>query len=97
MKEETKHIQRPEKEKKNENTMIQNLRDRAKVMLRGTYSNKSLSQRKISNKLLNLTPKGTRKEKEQLNTKIVTHTHTHTHTHKDQNRNKVETNKQKVQ
>ena len=35
MKEEIKHIQRPEKEKKNENTMIQNLRDRAKVMLRG--------------------------------------------------------------
>ena len=49
---------------------------------RGTYSNKSLSQTKISNKLPNLTPKGTRKEKEQLNTKIVnTHTHTHTHTH----------------
>ena len=54
----------------NVNTMIQNLWDTAKTVLKETYS---LPQetRKISNKQLNLTPKGTRKEnKEQPKPKI---------------------------
>ena len=80
------------KKKKNENTMIQNLRSKSNAK-RETYSNKSLSQRKISNKLPNLTPKETRKKgttkyKDSKKEEI---------TYKDQNRYKGETNKQKVQ
>ena len=47
----------------NENTMVQNLWDNAKVVLRGKYiANPSLTQksRKIPNAQANLTPKGTR-------------------------------------
>ena len=46
----------------NETTLIQNLWDAAKEVLRGIYSNTSLPQetRKISNKQSKLTPKGTR-------------------------------------
>ena len=49
----------------NENTMIQNLWDAAKAVLREVYSNTSLPQdtRKISNKQSNLTPKGTRERR----------------------------------
>ena len=44
----------------NENTMIQNLWDTTKVVLREVYSNISLRQeaRKVSDKQLNLAPKG---------------------------------------